>query len=52
MPRTTDQLKAGLRGVQKWNKRRGDLILFHNNGNAYHAGIFIRKGRIVHASRP
>ena len=51
IPRTTDQQKAGLRAVAKSNKRRGDIILFTNGGNAYHAGIFIGRGRIVHSSR-
>jgi cell wall-associated NlpC family hydrolase len=51
IPRTTDQQKAGLRGVSKSAKRRGDIIMFVNGGNAYHAGIYIGKNRIVHASR-
>lgn len=51
-PRTTDQLKAGLRAVSKSAKRKGDIIVFHNNGNAYHAGIFVGNNRIVHSSRP
>lgn len=52
LPRTTDQLKAGLRGVSKSAKRRGDIIIFVNGGNAYHAGIYRGKNRIVHSSRP
>ena len=51
IPRTTDQQKAGLRAITKANKRRGDLIIFVRGGDAYHAGIFIGKNRIVHASR-
>jgi cell wall-associated NlpC family hydrolase len=51
IPRTTDQQKAGLRAIPKSNKRRGDIILFVNGGNAYHAAVFIGKGRVVHASR-
>lgn len=51
IPRTTDQQKAGLRGIRQVDKRRGDIIIFHNNGNAYHAGIYVGKNRIVHASR-
>ena len=51
IPRTTDQQKAGLRGIAKRDKARGDIILFVNGGNAYHAGIYIGKNRIVHASR-
>jgi cell wall-associated NlpC family hydrolase len=50
IPRTTDQQKAGLRGIAKRDKARGDIILFVNGGNAYHAAIYIGKNRIVHAS--
>ena len=52
IPRTTDQQKAGLRAVAKSSKRRGDIILFVHGGNAYHAGIFVGRNKIVHASRP
>jgi cell wall-associated NlpC family hydrolase len=50
IPRTTDQQKAGLRGVAKRDRMRGDIILFVRGGNAYHAGIYIGHNRIVHAS--
>ena len=51
IPRTTDQQKAGLRAVSRSGKRLGDIILFVNGGNAYHAGIYVGHNRIVHASR-
>ena len=51
IPRTTDQQKAGLRAVAKSDKRKGDIILFVNGGNAYHAAVYVGNGRIVHASR-
>ena len=51
IPRTTDQQKAGLRAIAQRDKARGDIIIFHNGGNAYHAGIFIGDNKIVHASR-
>lgn len=51
IPRTTDEQKAGLRGVAKSDKSRGDIILFVHSGNAYHAGVYIGHDRIVHASR-
>lgn len=51
IPRTTDQQKAGLRAIAKSNKRRGDIIVFVSNGDAYHAGIYLGKNQIVHASR-
>lgn len=52
LPRTTDQQKAGLRAVRKSAKRRGDILLFVNGRDAYHAGIYIGKNKIVHSSRP
>ena len=51
IPRTTDQQKAGLRAVPKSAKRRGDIILFVNGGNAYHAALYLGMNKIVHASR-
>ena len=51
IPRTTDQQKAGLRAVSKSARRRGDIILFVNGADAYHAGVYIGKNRIVHSSR-
>ena len=51
IPRTTDQQKAGLRAISKSDKRKGDIIVFVNGGNAYHAAVYIGNGRIVHASR-
>jgi cell wall-associated NlpC family hydrolase len=52
IPRTTDQQKAGLRAVSKSGKKRGDIILFVNGRDAYHAGIYVGRNRIVHSSRP
>jgi cell wall-associated NlpC family hydrolase len=51
IPRTTDQQRAGLRAVARSAKRRGDIILFVNGGDAYHAGVYIGKNKIVHSSR-
>ena len=52
IPRTTRQQKAGLRAVAKSAKQRGDIILFVHGGSAYHAGVYVGKNKIVHASRP
>lgn len=52
IPRTTRQQKAGLRAVGKSAKQRGDIILFVRGGRAYHAGVYVGKNKIVHASRP
>jgi cell wall-associated NlpC family hydrolase len=51
IPRTTDQQKARLHAVSRAGRRRGDIILFVNGGNAYHAGIYVGENRLVHASR-
>jgi cell wall-associated NlpC family hydrolase len=51
IPRTTDQQKAGLRAIAQKDKARGDIIIFTNGGDAYHAGIYIGNNQIVHASR-
>ena len=51
IPRTTDQQKAGLRAIAQRDKARGDIIIFVNGGDAYHAGIYIGNNQIVHASR-
>jgi cell wall-associated NlpC family hydrolase len=51
IPRTTDQQKARLRAIARSAKRPGDIVLFVKGGDAYHAGVYIGKGRIVHASR-
>lgn len=51
LPRTTDQLKASLASVTKSRRAPGDIIIFHNGGDAYHAGIYLGDNKIVHASR-
>lgn len=51
IPRTTDQQKNGLRAVAQSDKQRGDIIIFVNGSDAYHAGIYIGNNRIVHSSR-
>ena len=50
IPRTTDEQKGGLRAIAQKDKARGDIILFVNGGDAYHAAIYIGHNRIVHAS--
>jgi cell wall-associated NlpC family hydrolase len=50
IPRTTDEQKAGLRAIAQKDKARGDIILFVNGGDAYHAAIYIGHNQIVHAS--
>jgi len=52
IPRTTDQLKAGLKPIVKSRRAPGDIIIFVRGGDAYHAGIYMGHNKIVHASRP
>ena len=52
IPRTTDQQMAGLRGIRQVDKARGDIIIFHRGGDAYHAAIYIGNNQIVHAQQP
>lgn len=44
------QMGQGAR-VKKDRKRKGDLVIFLNGGNAYHVGIYHSKGRIWHSPR-
>lgn len=39
------------KAVNKYKKRKGDLVFFVNGGKAYHVGIYHSKGRIWHAPR-
>jgi cell wall-associated NlpC family hydrolase len=38
--------------VGKKQARPGDLVIFQNNGDVYHAGIYAGSGDLIHASRP
>jgi cell wall-associated NlpC family hydrolase len=49
IPRTTDTQKAYLHPISKADKRRGDIIVFVNGSDAYHVGIYIGNGYIIHA---
>lgn len=50
IPRTTDAQKAYLHPISKANKRKGDIIVFVNGTNAYHVGIYVGNGYIIHAA--
>jgi cell wall-associated NlpC family hydrolase len=45
------QARAGIR-ISKKQARPGDLVIFQNNGDVYHAGIYAGRGDLIHASRP
>lgn len=38
--------------IAQSNKRRGDLIFFHDNGDIYHVGIYTGHGKYWSAPRP
>jgi len=50
IPRTTGAQKAYLHPISKANKRKGDIIVFVNGTTAYHVGIYIGNGYIIHAA--
>jgi cell wall-associated NlpC family hydrolase len=50
IPRTTDAQKAHLHRISKAHKRKGDIIVFVHGGDAYHVGIYVGHGRIIHAA--
>lgn len=45
------QARAGER-IGRKQARPGDLVIFQNNGDVYHAGIYAGSGDLIHASRP
>ncbi len=47
----TAQARAGER-IPRSQARPGDLVIFQNNGDIYHAGIYAGRGDLIHASRP
>ncbi len=49
IPRTSRQQAAASRRVKFRNRRRGDLVFFHNRGRVYHVGIYAGRGRIWHS---
>jgi cell wall-associated NlpC family hydrolase len=38
--------------IKKSNRRRGDLVFFYGRGGVYHVGIYAKRNKIWHASRP
>ncbi|MBV5298816.1 MAG: C40 family peptidase [Rhodoferax sp.] len=48
-PRTVSLLQDWGQSVSADQLRSGDLVIFHQNGVATHAGIFVGAGRFVHA---
>lgn len=56
MPRTTDRQYRRVRHIKKRRVQRGDFVFFHNGGNVYHVGIYLKRknGRriILHSPKP
>lgn len=49
IPRTSRQQAGASRRVRFRQRRRGDLVFFHNRGRVYHVGIYAGKGHIWHS---
>lgn len=39
------------KAINKYKKRKGDLIIFYRGSTAYHVGIYVGKGKIWHSPR-
>lgn len=57
IPRTSDAQADYGRPIKRSNMHRGDLMVFHDNGDVYHVGMFTHRRRdgrpvMVHSSRP
>ncbi|MEU2874611.1 transglycosylase family protein [Streptomyces olivoreticuli] len=52
LPRTTQEQRHAGQSVAREDIRPGDLIVFDNDGNWGHVGIYIGDGKMVHAPRP
>lgn len=52
IPRTSSQQANAGRRIKWTNKRPGDIIVYHNNGNVFHVAVFAGKGRVVEAQKP
>lgn len=46
IPRTSRQQAAAAKRIPRSNRRRGDLVFFHNQGRVYHVGIYAGRGFI------
>ncbi|MBT8079071.1 MAG: C40 family peptidase [Gammaproteobacteria bacterium] len=49
LPRTTGGLWDSLRPVQRSELRRGDILFFRIKGKMSHVGLYLGRGRFVHA---
>lgn len=52
LPRTTQEQHHSGQGVTREEMQPGDLIVFDNDGNWGHVGIYIGDGKMIHAPRP
>ena len=51
LPRTSQQQRTAGKHVDKKHAKPGDIIVFNNDGNWGHVGIYTGKGRMIHAPR-
>ena len=51
VPRTTEKLSMVGAPVERSGLRTGDLVFFRTGSKARHVGIYLEKGRFLHASK-
>jgi cell wall-associated NlpC family hydrolase len=52
LPRTSQEMRSVGTSVPRDQMRPGDLIVFNNDGNWGHVGLYLGNGQIVNAPRP
>ncbi|NLM00954.1 MAG: C40 family peptidase [Treponema sp.] len=48
-PRTVGALFLYAHRIKESSAQPGDIIFFHKNGQIYHAGVFLGKGKFIHS---
>jgi cell wall-associated NlpC family hydrolase len=52
IPRTADSQYQSATPVSKADAAPGDLVFFLSNGYAYHVGIYVGDGKVLHSPHP
>jgi cell wall-associated NlpC family hydrolase len=52
LPRTSSQQARATKYVRKSDRRRGDLVFFHNRGSVYHVAIYAGRNMVWHSAKP
>lgn len=51
LPRVADDQYRKVQHVSRSKARPGDLVFFMSNGYAYHVGIYVGNGKVLHAPK-